>query len=127
MLSPSSPGLKAKHLDRWRKPQAVDRFTSDAAAYAHDYLYLQGAESSLTARRTPIRGFRLCACEIYNAGVERLIRAALTKGQIQLQNGEAIPLKVVGREQSLRIVLQESPLWNQADIHKILFVLQISR
>ncbi len=53
--------------------------------------------------------FRL-ACEIYNAGVERLIRAAQTKGQIQLQNSEAIPFKIHGREQSLRIVLGRFPV-----------------
>jgi pimeloyl-ACP methyl ester carboxylesterase len=108
--------IEGKRLDRWRKPQAIDRFL-DAAAYAHDYLF--GTEPELAdGRGRSDPRFRL-ACEIYNAGVERLIRAALTKGQIQLQNGEAIPFKVHGREQSLRIVLMKSP-WHQADIHKIL-------
>ncbi len=108
--------IEGKRLDRWRKPQAIDRFL-DAAAYAHDYLF--GAEPELAdGRGRSDPRFRL-ACELYNASVERLIRAALTKGQIQPQNGEAIPFKVHGREQSLRIVLQESP-WNRADIHKIL-------
>jgi pimeloyl-ACP methyl ester carboxylesterase len=108
--------IEGKHLDRWRKPQAIDRFL-DAAAYAHDYLFSKEPELADGRAHSDPR-FRL-ACEIYNAGVERLIRAALTKGQIQLQNGEAIPFKVHGREQSLRIVLQQSP-WSQADIHKIL-------
>ncbi len=108
--------IEGKRLDRWRKPQAIDRFL-DAAAYAHDYLFGKEPELADGRGRSDPR-FRL-ACEIYNAGVERLIRAALTKGQIQLQNGEAIPFKVHGREQSLRIVLQKSP-WSQADIHKIL-------
>ena len=110
--------IEGKRLERWRssQPQAIDRFL-DAAAYAHDYLF--GKEPELTEGRSRSDPrFRL-ACEIYNAGVERLIRAAMTKGQIQLQNGEAIPFKVHGREQSLRILLQKSP-WNQADIHKIL-------
>ena len=108
--------IEGKRLDRWRKPEAIDRFL-DAAAYAHDYLF--GTEPELAdGRGRSDPRFRL-ACEIYNAGVERLIRAALTKGQIQLQNGDAIPFKVHGREQSLRIVLQKSP-WHQADIHKIL-------
>jgi hypothetical protein len=108
--------IEGKRLDRWRKPQAIDRFL-DAAAYAHDYLF--GAEPGLVdGRGRSDPRFRL-ACEIYNAGVERLIRAALTKGQIQPQNGETIPFKVHGREQSLRIVLQESP-WNRADVHKIM-------
>jgi pimeloyl-ACP methyl ester carboxylesterase len=110
--------IEGNRLDRWRSSQAeaIDRFL-DAAAYAHDYLFGKEPELAEGRNRSDPR-FRL-ACEIYNAGVERLIRAAMTKGQIQLQNGEAIPFKVHGREQSLRIVLQESP-WNQADIHKIL-------
>jgi pimeloyl-ACP methyl ester carboxylesterase len=108
--------IEGKRLDRWRKPEAIDRFL-DAAAYAHDYLF--GTEPELADGRGRSDPRFRSACEIYNAGVERLIRAAMTKGQIQLQNGEAIPFKVHGREQSLRIVLQESP-WRQADIHKIL-------
>ena len=113
---PSFPGSKANASIAGGSPQAIDRFL-DAAAYAHDYLF--GTEPELAdGRGRSDPRFRL-ACEIYNAGVERLIRAALTKGQIQLQNGEAIPFKVHGREQSLRIVLQDSP-WHQADIHKIL-------
>lgn len=108
--------IEGKRLDRWRKPQAIDRFL-DAAAYAHDYLF--GTEPALAdGRGRSDPRFRL-ACEIYNAGVERLIRAALNKGQIQPQNGEAIPFKVHGREQSLRIVLKDSP-WSRSDIHKIL-------
>ena len=87
--------------------EAIDRFL-DAAAYAHDYLFGNEPELADGRGRSDPR-FRL-ACEIYNAGVERLIRAAMTKGQIQLQNGEAIPFKVHGREQSLRIVLQQIAL-----------------
>ena len=108
--------IEAKRLDHWRKPQAIDRFL-DAAAYAYDYLF--DDDPVLAEGRGPSDPrFRL-AMEIYNAGVDRLIRAAQTKGQIQPQNGEAIPFKVHGREQSLRIVLKDSP-WNPADVHKIL-------
>ena len=46
--------------------------------------------------------------EIYNAGLERLIRAAQTKDQIEPQG--VIQLKVHGREQSLQIVLQQLSL-----------------
>ena len=108
--------IEAKRLDHRRKPQAIDRFL-DAAAYAYDYLF--DDNPVLVKRRGPSDPrFRL-AMEIYNAGVDRLIRAAQTKGQIQPQNGEAIPFKVHGREQSLRIVLKDSP-WSPADIHKLL-------
>ena len=89
----------------------------DAAAYAYDYLF--DDDPVLAEGRGPSDPrFRL-AMEIYNAGVDRLIRAAQTKGQIQPQNGEAIPFKVHGREQSLRIVLRDSP-WSPTDVHKIL-------
>jgi pimeloyl-ACP methyl ester carboxylesterase len=108
--------IEGKRLDRWRKPQAIDRYL-DAAAYAHDYLFDPDPELADGRGQSDPR-FRL-ACEIYNAGVERLIRAAQTKGQIQLQNSEAIPFKIHGREQSLRIVVEDSP-WNPADVHKIL-------
>ncbi len=108
--------IEAKRLDHRRKPQAIDRFL-DAAAYAHDYLF--DPDPVLVEGRGPSDPrFRL-AMEIYNAGVDRLIRAAQTKGQIQPQNGEAIPFKVHGREQSLRIVLKDSP-WSPSDVHKIL-------
>ena len=108
--------IEAKRLDHRRKPQAIDRFL-DAAAYAYDYLF--DDDPVLAEGRGPSDPrFRL-AMEIYNAGVDRLIRAAQTKGQIQPQNGEAIPFKVHGREQSLRIVLRDSP-WSPADVHKIL-------
>jgi pimeloyl-ACP methyl ester carboxylesterase len=108
--------IEAKRLDRRRQEEAIDRYL-DAAAYAHDYLF--DPDPVLAEGRGPSDPrFRL-AMEIYNAGVDRLIRAAQTKGQIQPQNGEAIPFKVHGREQLLRIVLKDSP-WRTADVHKLL-------
>jgi pimeloyl-ACP methyl ester carboxylesterase len=109
--------IDAKKLDRWRKPQAIDRFL-DAAAYAHDYLF----DAEVAKGRGPgDPRFRL-ACDIYNAGVDRLIRAAQLKGEIPLQNGEAIPFKVYGREQVLRIVLDPRSPWKTGDVHKIKLV-----
>jgi hypothetical protein len=108
--------IEAKRLDHRRRPQAIDRYL-DAAAYA--YYYLFDDDPVLAEGRGPSDPrFRL-AMEIYNAGVDRLIRAAQTKGEIKPQNGEAIPFKVHGREQSLRIVLRDSP-WRPSDVHKIL-------
>ena len=46
--------IEGKRLDRWRKPQAIDRFL-DAAAYAHDYLF-DTSPSSRTAAGAPTRG-----------------------------------------------------------------------
>ena len=102
-------GLKQ---DRWRGAQAIDRFL-DAVGYAHDYLF----DPELAAGRGPSDPrFRL-ACEIYNAGLERLIRAAQSKDPIDPQG--VIKLKVHGHEQVLQVVLQNSP-WTPADVHKLI-------
>lgn len=102
-------GLKQ---DRWRSAQAIDRFL-DAVGYAHDYLF----DPELAAGRGPSDPrFRL-ACEIYNAGLERLIRAAQSKDPIDPQG--VIKLKVHGHEQVLQVVLQNSP-WTPADVHKLI-------
>jgi pimeloyl-ACP methyl ester carboxylesterase len=108
--------IEAKRLDHRRKEQAIDRYL-DATAYAYDYLFED--DPLLAEGRTPSDPRYRLAMEIYNAGVERLIRAALTKGQIVPRNGEAIPFKFHGREQSLRIVLKDSP-WGPTDLHKLL-------
>jgi hypothetical protein len=102
-------GLK---LDRWRKPQAIDRFL-DAVGYAHDYLF----DLELAEGRGPSDPrFRL-ACEIYNSGLERLIRAAQSKDPIDPQG--VIKLKVHGHAQELQVVLRDSP-WTPADVHKLI-------
>ena len=102
-------GLKQ---DRWRRAQAIDRFL-DAVGYAHDYLF----DPELAAGRGPSDPrFRL-ACEIYNAGLERLIRAAQSKDPIDPQG--VIKLKVHGHEQVLQVVLRNSP-WTPADVHKLI-------
>ena len=97
--------IEGKRLDRWRKPQALDRYL-DAAAYAHDFLFetipcwprAEGRPIHVIAR--PWR---------FTTGVDHLIRAAMTKGHIQRQEGEIVPFKFHGRERKLRIVLQDSP------------------
>ena len=102
-------GLKQ---DRWRKAQAIDRFL-DAVGYAHDYLF----DPELAEGRGPSDPrFRL-ACEIYNAGLERLIKAAQSKDPIDPQG--VIRLKVHGHEQVLQVVLRDSP-WIPADVHKLI-------
>ncbi|MGO9601483.1 MAG: esterase/lipase family protein [Isosphaeraceae bacterium] len=102
-------GLKQ---DRWRKAQAIDRFL-DAVAYAHDYLF----DPELAEGRGPSDPrFRL-ACDLYNAGLERLIRAAQSKDPIDPQG--VIRLKVHGHEQVLQVVLRDSP-WTPADVHKLI-------
>jgi pimeloyl-ACP methyl ester carboxylesterase len=108
--------IEGKRLDRWRKPQALDRFL-DASAYAHDFLF--DPDPVLAEGRGPSDPHYRLAMEIYNASVDRLIRAAMTKGQIQPQNGQVIPFKFHGSEQKLQVVLKDSP-WKPEDVHKIL-------
>jgi pimeloyl-ACP methyl ester carboxylesterase len=98
--------------DRWRKAQAIDRFL-DAVGYAHDYLFDPGLASG---RRPSDPRYRQ-ACEIYNAGLERIIRAAQSKDPIDPQG--VIKLKVHGHEQVLQVQLLDSP-WTPKDIHKLI-------
>ena len=102
-------GLKQ---DRWRRSQSIDRFL-DAVGYAHDYLF----DPELAAGRGPSDPRYRLACEIYNAGLERLIRAAQSKDPIDPQG--VIRLKVHGHEQVLQVVLENAP-WTPADVHKLI-------
>ena len=108
--------IEGKRLDRWRKPQALDRYL-DAAAYAWDFLFADDAV--LAEGRRPADPRYREAMELYNAGLDQLIRAAMTQGQIQPQNGEAISFKFHGREERLRFVMGKSP-WTGSDVTKIL-------
>lgn len=99
--------------DRWRRAQGLDRYL-DAVGYAHDYLF----DPELADGRAPSDPRYRLACEIYNAGLERIIRAAQAKDPIDPQG--IIRLKMGDREQVLQVALRDSP-WSPADIHKIMF------
>jgi pimeloyl-ACP methyl ester carboxylesterase len=99
-------------IKQGRRPQAIDRFL-DAVGYAHDYLF----DPDLAEGRGPSDPrFRL-ACEIYNSGLERLIRTAQSKDPIDPQG--VIKLKAHGHEQVLQVQLRDSP-WTPADVHKLI-------
>lgn len=104
--------LEGRRLDRWRRPAAIDRYLG-AVAYAFDYLF----EPDLAAGREPSDPrFRL-ACELYNDGLERLIRAAQSDGKIMPEG--TIELKVNGRKQVLSVALRNSP-WKPSDVDQII-------
>ena len=113
-------GLRAGRALLGRRPeagplaqsQAIDRFL-DAVGYAHDYLF----DPELADGRRPSDPRYRLACEIYNAGLERIIRAAQSKDPIDPQG--VIKLKVHGHEQVLQVVLHDSP-WTAKDIHKLI-------
>lgn len=104
--------VEGRRLDRWRRAAAIDRFV-DAVAYAHDFL----TDPELA---DPNRGsdprYRT-AMELYNGGLERLIRAAQSNGQLMPEG--AIRLKAHGREQVFRVALRNSP-WTPDDVDKLI-------
>jgi pimeloyl-ACP methyl ester carboxylesterase len=104
--------VEGRRLDRWRRPAAIDRYL-DAVAYAYDFLF----DPELAAGRQPSDPrFRL-ACELYNGGLDRLIRAAQSNGQIMPEG--TIKLKVHGKEQVLKVALEKSP-WKPDDVAQVI-------
>jgi pimeloyl-ACP methyl ester carboxylesterase len=108
--------IEGKRLDRWRKAQALDRYL-DAAAYAFDFLL--DDDPVLAQGRQPADPRYRQAMVLYNASVYHLIQAAMNRGEIQPQNGEAIAFKFHGSDRQIQFVLQESP-WKPGDVHKLL-------
>ncbi|WP_435018971.1 esterase/lipase family protein [Tundrisphaera sp. TA3] len=104
--------VEGKRLDRRRKPEAIDRYI-DAVAFAYDYLF--GPELAATRQPSDPR-YRL-ACDLYNGGLDRLLRAAQANGVLEA-DGE-IKLKVHGKEQVFRVSLKDSP-WKPEDIHQLI-------
>ena len=103
--------VEGRRLDRRRKAAALDHYL-DTVAYAFDYLF----DPDLAAGRHPSDPrFRL-ACDLYNAGLDRLIRAAQANGRIQ--PGDTIRLKINGGEQTLHIDLKST--WRPEDVHQLL-------
>lgn len=106
--------IEGKRLDRWRKADALARYV-DAVAYAYDFLFDLDPQLA-NGRRPSDPHFRL-ACELYNGGLERLIRAAQSDRRIEADG--TIHLKAHGRQQVFRVTLDRSA-WRPADIDQIL-------
>ncbi len=106
--------IEGKRLDYKRKGDALDRYV-DAVAYAYDFLF---APELAAGRQPSDPRFRL-ACDLYNGGLDRLIRAAQSNGRIEPDG--VIKLKVHGREQVFRVFLDpgKSP-WRAADVDQII-------
>ncbi len=106
--------IEGKRLDYRRKGDALDRYV-DAVAYAYDFLF---APELAAGRQPSDPRFRL-ACDLYNGGLDRLIRAAQSNGRIEPDG--LIKLKVHGREQVFRVFLDatKSP-WRAADVDQII-------
>ncbi|MGE3818963.1 MAG: esterase/lipase family protein [Isosphaeraceae bacterium] len=104
--------LEGKRLDRWKRSGAMDRYL-DSVAYSFDFLF----DPELAPGRPPSDPrFRL-ACDLYNAGLDRLIRAVQSDGQIM--PNETIVLKAHGKEHALSVTLRNSP-WKSSDVDRII-------
>ncbi len=104
--------IEGKRLDKKRNPVALHRYI-DVVAYSYDFL----CDPELAAGRQPSDPrFRL-AMDLYNGGLERLIRAAQSEGRIEPEG--TIRLKVHGKEQVFRVSLQDSP-WTANDVDQII-------
>ncbi len=108
--------IEGKRLDRHRDPQALDRYL-DAAAYAYDFLFED--DPVLAQGRKPADPRYRQAMDLYNAGVDHFIRAAMTRGEIRPEGGKVIAFKFHGVERKLQFLLQESA-WQPTDVHKLL-------
>jgi pimeloyl-ACP methyl ester carboxylesterase len=95
-----------------RGSTALDRYV-DTVGYAHDFLF----DPELAAGRQPTDPRYRLACDLYNGGLDRLIRAAQTKGRIQ--PGDTIRLKIHGDEQTLRVELANSS-WEPKDVDELI-------
>ncbi|HEV3167236.1 MAG TPA: hypothetical protein VGZ22_24720 [Isosphaeraceae bacterium] len=104
--------IEGRRLDRRRRPAAVDRYL-DAVAYAYDFLF----DPDLAEGRQPSDPRYRLACDLYNGALDRLIRAAKTKGPIE--PGGRILLKIHGNEHTLRVELRDSP-WTPDDVDELL-------
>ena len=104
--------IEAGRLERWRKAESIGRYL-DVVAYAFDFLF----EPALAAGREPTDPRYRLACELYNGGLERIIRAAEAKGKVAPD--KAITLKVRGGEQVLRVALGQTP-WKPTDVDQVI-------
>jgi pimeloyl-ACP methyl ester carboxylesterase len=104
--------VEGRRLDRWRRAAAIDRFI-DTVAYAYDFLFDPELADPQRAADPRYRQ----ACNLYNGGLERLLRVAQSNGQI-MPDG-TIRLKSHGKEQVLPVLLTESP-WTAADVDQLI-------
>ncbi len=97
-----------------RRGRASLEYYVETVAYAYDYLF---DPLLANGRRTIDPRYRL-ACDLYNASLDRLLRAA--KMQDKLQPGGAIHLKLGTTEHVFNLVLQEQSPWRTEDVHELL-------
>lgn len=104
--------IEGRRLDRRRRAGALDRYV-DSVAYAYDFLF----EPELAGARNPADPrFRL-AIDLYNAGLEKLIRAGQARGDVR--PGGTMPLQIHSGELEVRVALPNSP-WQPDDVDELI-------
>jgi len=105
--------LEARRNERRRKADALN-YDLDAVTYAFDFLF----DPDLAAGRQPSDPRFLMAIDLYNGGLDRIIRAMKAKGPI-LPGGKEIVLESRERQIRLQVSLEKSP-WTAEDIDELL-------
>ncbi|SIO62216.1 hypothetical protein SAMN05444166_6981 [Singulisphaera sp. GP187] len=106
--------VEGRRLEKWRKATAIDYYV-DSVAYAHDFLTDPELVRPDGQRGSDPR-FRT-AMDLYNAGLEQILRAAQTVGPITPEG--SIKLKIRGHDQVFRVSLANSA-WAVDDVDKII-------
>jgi pimeloyl-ACP methyl ester carboxylesterase len=94
---------------------ALDHYI-DTVAYAYDYLF----DPELAPGRSASDPRYILAMHLYNAALDRLIRAAKTEGAAGLQVGATVTLKIHGGEVVMRLALWPETPWQASDIDELI-------
>ncbi len=92
---------------------ALDHYTS-TVAYAFDYLF----DPRLAQARSPIDPRYRLACDLYNAALDRLLRAATTKDRIK--PGQTIQIRIQGSERSMSFRLWPGSAWKSEELDELI-------
>jgi pimeloyl-ACP methyl ester carboxylesterase len=108
--------IEGKRLDHRHRGEALDRYI-DAVAYAYEYLFAP----EFADRRQPSDPRYRFAIDLYNGGLDRLIRAAKASKEGRFEPGGTIELKLHGRKHVFRVVLDPAKTpWKESDVDQIM-------
>jgi pimeloyl-ACP methyl ester carboxylesterase len=100
---------------RRRSGDQALRHYVDTVAYAFDFLF----DPELAAGRTPTDPRFRIACDLYNAALDRLLRAART-GKGRLQPGDKLELTIQGDAMTMELALWPQTPWKADDIDELI-------
>ncbi len=104
--------IEGRRLDRRRRAGALDRYV-DSVAYSYDVLFDPEAADG----RNPADPRFRWAIDLYNAGLEKLLRAGQASGDVR--PGGTMPLQLHDGQLEVRVDLPNSP-WNPDDVDELI-------